>query len=142
MEEIKEQIKVTVESLREKLKGQVTGYSFLETNIVHKISSTVMTSKIGFRMVIDGKEETMGADVKYDRRIPNGRQKEYVTLDVHYSISHGRDMKFVVSDQIDFVVGDSRSRDSLYNIPMTNIIFRKVERVLQPVRSETSLPLF
>lgn len=87
---------------------------------------------------MSGEEKLMGAKVNYKKGPGNG--KTYVTLTVDYQLESGRDISLRLSDTINFVEGDSRSRDSERKISTTSIIFNEVERMLAPIVAKSPMP--
>jgi hypothetical protein len=138
-EVIKTKIEETAKELSQLMvDSNCIGYSFHNQRISIDASDINFKSSIGLKLLIAGEQRLMGADVKYTKKPGNG--KIYVTLTVDYHLESGRDISLRLSDTINFVEGDSRSRDSERKISTTSIIFNEVERMLAPIVAKSPMP--
>ncbi len=130
------------EELRKILSESIcVGYDFYDKKI-EKISNDIFViCKSGLKLRSGAGEIVIGADIKYSSIIPVGRGKRFITFDIDYRLYKGRDLGFVVSDQINFLEGESWD-ESLYNVPATRIMFAEILRMVQPLTTKSPMPVF
>jgi hypothetical protein len=118
-------------------RGNCVGYSFYSPSVNKDNNDVEFKSRVGIRLAVDGEEILIGANVKYTKS--PGHNKTYVTLNVDYVFECGRDRKFVSSDTINFLEGQSWD-ESHYKISTTKLIFGEVERMVAPVMTKSLMP--
>jgi hypothetical protein len=140
-EAIKSKIEETAKEFSQIMsRSNCIGYSFHNQKMSIDGNDLDLNSTVGLRMLMDGEHELMGAKVKYSKKSSNGSGKVYINLTVDYEMGVGRDICLRLSDTINFVEGDSRSRESDNKISTTNLIFNEVERMIAPIVAKSPMP--
>ena len=138
-EEFKVKVEVISKEFAEKLKDAVCiGYSLFDTHIDKRDSELRMTTSIGLKMVMDGEEVYMGANIKFDRGTVSHKSNERAWMKINYDFSKGRDHTVVYHDEVSNSPGNDKS---INGIRTSDMLFKTLYNLTAPIFEPSPMPM-
>lgn len=140
-EEFKAKVETLSNEFADKLKNAVCiGYSLFDTNIDKRSSGGLrMTSYIGLKMLVDGEEIHMSANIKFDRGTVREKPSERAWLKIDYDFAKGRDCYVRYHDEVSNHPGNSKS---INGIRTSDMLFKVLYNLTAPIFDPSPMPMF
>lgn len=138
-QEFEGRIKSLVTEFAEGLKsGHLLGYSLFDTDIQKKANELIMKSKIGLRVMINGEDICIGADIKFERGGHHSQPSTYAKIYIDYKMSCGRDYSIEYHDECS---NNTSNTGSINDIEITNRLYDIVYKMMSPVFEKSPMPM-
>lgn len=137
-QEFKEKVEMISKELAEKLRGAVCiGYSLFDTSI-NNISSKglTMTSYVGIKVMMDGEEVNLSANVKFERGTISN---EKARMKIDYDFAKGRDHYVRYHDEVSNHPGNDKS---INGIKMSDMLYKVMYNLTAPIFEPSPMPMF
>lgn len=140
-EEFRAKVETISKEFADKLKNAVCiGYSLYDTSIDKRVGEGLrMTTSVGLRMMIDGEEVTMGADIKFDRGTISHKPSEMAWMKINYDFAKGRDHMVVFHDEVSNHPGNDKS---INGIRTSDMLFKVLYNLTAPIFDPSPMPMF
>ena len=139
-EEFRTKVEAISKEFAEKLKGAVCiGYSLFDTSIDKRNSDGLrLSTSIGLRMMIDGEEVTMGADIKFERGTVSHKPSDMAWMKINYDFAKGRDHYVMYHDEVSNHPGNDKS---INGIRTSDMLFKVLYKLTAPIFEPSPMPM-